>query len=26
MTLRAGIEHTIKSKIPEIISVEAING
>lgn len=26
MTMRAGIEHAIKSKIPEITGVEAING
>ena len=26
MTLRAGITHAIKSKIPEIVSVEAVNG
>lgn len=26
MTLRAGIQETIRSKIPEIVGVEAING
>lgn len=26
MTMRAGIEHAIKSKIPEITGVEAVNG
>ena len=26
MTLRAGIEETLKNKIPEITSVEAVNG
>ena len=26
MTMRAGVEHTIKSKVPEIRNVEAING
>jgi len=26
MTMRAGVEQTIKSKFPEIIAVEAING
>ncbi len=26
MTMRAGIEETLRHKIPEIISVEAING
>lgn len=26
MTLKAGIEHTIKSQIPEIIKVVALNG
>ncbi|MCY7327126.1 MAG: NifU family protein [Saprospiraceae bacterium] len=26
MTLRAGIQETIRGKIPEIVSVEALNG
>lgn len=26
MTLRAGIQEAIRSKIPEIVSVEAVNG
>ena len=26
MTMKAGVEHTIKSKFPEIKAVEAING
>lgn len=26
MTLRAGIQETIRSKVPEVIGVEAING
>ena len=26
MTMRAGVEQTIKSKVPEIRSVEAVNG
>jgi Fe-S cluster biogenesis protein NfuA len=26
MTMRAGIEQAIKSKVPEIISIKAING
>jgi Fe-S cluster biogenesis protein NfuA len=26
MTMRAGIEQTIKNQVPEIISVEAVNG
>ena len=26
MTMRAGIEHAIKSKVPEVIGVEAVNG
>lgn len=26
MTMKAGVEHTLKSKIPSIKSVEAING
>lgn len=26
MTMRAGIEQTVKGKVPEILSVEAING
>lgn len=26
MTMRAGIEHAIKSKVPGILQVEAING
>ncbi len=26
MTMKAGIEYTIKSTIPEIVSVEAVNG
>ncbi len=26
MTMRAGIEHSVKSQVPEIVSVEAVNG
>lgn len=26
MTMRAGIEHTLKNKIPELTGVEAVNG
>ena len=26
MTMRAGIEHVVKSRLPEIQSVEAVNG
>ena len=26
MTMKAGVEHTIKSKFPEIKAVEAVNG
>ena len=26
MTMRAGIEHAIKSKVPEVTTVEAVNG
>ena len=26
MTMKAGIEHTIKSQVPEIIGIEAVNG
>ena len=26
MTMKAGIEHTIKSQVPEITGIEAING
>ncbi len=26
MTMKAGVEQTLKSKIPQVISVEAVNG
>lgn len=26
MTMKAGIEHTIKAHVPEIVSIEAVNG
>lgn len=26
MTMRAGVEHTLKSQVPEVTAVEAING